>query len=326
MGNLPGLDEMSESVYRLLLRSPGQRRDELAAQLGQDELAVEAAISRLVELSLIRRSWDAADRLVPFAPDVAVGALLAEQEQAVLRQQQMLEQNRVAMARLLSEYQPVAAGYGSSGTERLEGLDAVRGRIEELGRRATFETIAFNMSAHREDALEAGRRLDQDALERGVALRGMYLESVRNHPQTRAHARWLTEAGAEVRTAPTLPLMMIVVDRATAVVPIEPEDPRAGAVVISEKGVVLALCALFEQYWAAGVPFGAGQDRDDEGLAPSERELLRLLALGLTDEAAGRQLGVSLRTVRRIMSELTDRLETRSRFQTGVVAAKRGWL
>jgi DNA-binding CsgD family transcriptional regulator len=320
------LDEVSESVYRLLLRSPGRSRDELAEELGQDERDVEEAISRLVSLSLIRRSWEADDRLVPLAPDVAVGALLAEQEKMVLRQQEELGRHRVAMARLLSEYQPAAGGYGSSGVERLEGIDAVRGRLDELARRAVFETIAFNMNAHTAEGLEAGRQLDQEALERGVALRGMYLESVRNHPPTRAHARWLTEAGAEVRTAPTLPLMMIVVDRATGVLPIDPEEPGAGAVVITEKGVVTALCALFEQCWATGAPFGEGQDRDDEGLAASEREVLRLLALGMTDEAASRMLGVSLRTIRRMMSDLTERLDARSRFQAGVVAAKRGWI
>ncbi len=317
---------MSELVYRALLRSPVRSSTDLAGLLGEDEAAVEAAVCRLEGLSLVRRSWEQPDLLVPVAPELAVGALLAQMEEQVLSRQQELERSRAAVARLLSEYQRAASVGMRGGLERLEGVDAARGRVRELGRQAGFEMIAFDTSAHSVGALETLRQVDREALERGVALRRMYLESVRNHPLTLAHARWLTEAGAEVRTAPTLPLMMIIVDRAVAVLPLEPEQTRAGAVTVTEKAVVMALHALFEQYWTAGTPFGQRPEPGQSGLAPSDRELLRLLALGMTDEKASRQLGVSLRTVRRMMSDMTDRLEARSRFQAGVLAGRRGWL
>lgn len=57
-----------------------------------------------------------------------------------------------------------------------------------------------------------------------------------------------------------------------------------------------------------------------------ERTLLGMIAGGDTDEAAARKLGVSLRTVRRMMAHLMERLEAASRFQAGVNATKRGWL
>ncbi|MFD1936887.1 hypothetical protein ACFSKW_35995 [Nonomuraea mangrovi] len=50
-----------------------------------------------------------------------------------------------------------------------------------------------------------------------------------------------------------------------------------------------------------------------------------MLAAGLKDEAVVRRLGVSLRTVHRRVSELTDRLGARTRFQAGLLAARRGW-
>jgi DNA-binding NarL/FixJ family response regulator len=62
------------------------------------------------------------------------------------------------------------------------------------------------------------------------------------------------------------------------------------------------------------------------GLSPTDRHLLRLLADGLTDEAAAKRLGISARTVRRIMADLMDRLGAESRFEAGVEAARRGWL
>lgn len=54
--------------------------------------------------------------------------------------------------------------------------------------------------------------------------------------------------------------------------------------------------------------------------------MLRLLAAGLTDEAVARRLDVSVRTLRRVTADLMERLEARSRFQAGYLAATRGWL
>jgi len=62
------------------------------------------------------------------------------------------------------------------------------------------------------------------------------------------------------------------------------------------------------------------------GLSRTDRLLLRLLADGLTDEAAAKRLGISARTVRRTMVNLMDRLAAESRFEAGVEAARRGWI
>lgn len=57
-----------------------------------------------------------------------------------------------------------------------------------------------------------------------------------------------------------------------------------------------------------------------------EKALLRLLAAGLTDEAAARRLGISVRTARRQVAVLMNKLGASSRFQAGHRAAQRGWL
>jgi DNA-binding NarL/FixJ family response regulator len=64
----------------------------------------------------------------------------------------------------------------------------------------------------------------------------------------------------------------------------------------------------------------------DDRLSERERQLLRLLTAGYTDESAAVRLGISVRTVRRTVSGIMDRLGARSRFQAGVKAADRGWL
>jgi DNA-binding CsgD family transcriptional regulator len=116
------------------------------------------------------------------------------------------------------------------------------------------------------------------------------------------------------------------IDRTTAVVPIDPKDSSAGATVLTGAGVVAAMCALFEQIWATANPLGVPNPLDAQGLGPEEREILRMLANGETDEHIARRLGVSTRTVGRKASELMRRLGTRSRFQMGVQANELGWL
>jgi DNA-binding NarL/FixJ family response regulator len=59
-------------------------------------------------------------------------------------------------------------------------------------------------------------------------------------------------------------------------------------------------------------------------LASEAQEILRALGAGLTDEAAARRLGTSLRTYRRRVAELMAALEADSRFQAGVRAGELG--
>ena len=56
------------------------------------------------------------------------------------------------------------------------------------------------------------------------------------------------------------------------------------------------------------------------------REILRLMAAGLTDEAIAGRLGISARSARRHIAAIMDALGAVSRFQAGAEAARRGWL
>ncbi|MFJ4188133.1 response regulator transcription factor [Kitasatospora sp. NPDC089509] len=75
-----------------------------------------------------------------------------------------------------------------------------------------------------------------------------------------------------------------------------------------------------------GPPAPAAPEDPQTGLTATERELLRLLGSGLTNDAAGQRLGISSRTVSRHMSSIMERLGTSSRFETGIKAAQHGWL
>ncbi|WP_228980587.1 LuxR family transcriptional regulator [Streptomyces sp. DH12] len=76
---------------------------------------------------------------------------------------------------------------------------------------------------------------------------------------------------------------------------------------------------------AGGAAAGLRRDGGAGGGA-EQRELLRLLAAGLKDEAIARRLGVHVHTARRRISRLLEALDARTRFQAGARATARGWL
>jgi DNA-binding CsgD family transcriptional regulator len=207
-------------------------------------------------------------------------------------------------------------------------MDAVQARLEEMGHAAATEVLGVHPGAvHRPEDLAAGRPADTQAFARGVEIKTLYQDAARNDPHTTAHAHWLLSMGGEVRTAPLIPQRLVIVDRAQALVPIDPADTRQGALHVTEPGLVSALVELFDQAWSTAVPLGAVTDNDPgTGLSTTERELLGLLGAGLTNDTAGARLGLSTRTVRRHMASIMERLNAASRFEAGIKAAQRNWL
>ena len=162
-------------------------------------------------------------------------------------------------------------------------------------------------------------RADHDNLRRGVRYRILLTDSVRGHPAVVLRLGRLVAAGAEIRTVAQVPTDVTVIDETVALLA---RDRSAGDVaMVGLPGVVDTVVALFERLWASGLPLTEADE-----LCGRERELLALLSAGYTDESAAARLGVSVRTVRRMMSTIMTRLGARSRFQAGLRAADRGML
>jgi DNA-binding CsgD family transcriptional regulator/sugar-specific transcriptional regulator TrmB len=318
---LLGLSTHAEDVYRRMLAAPELTVAGLVVDCGLAESQVRAALDELAALSLLRTAETGGLRAVP--PRRGLAALLALIEADAARRQQQIDATRSAIAALSAEHQ---ANVGRPVGSRVLSLAEVRERLEDLADTATTEVASFSPDrAHAPDAMAASRDLNQRILERGVAIRGVYLDSFRNDRDTLAYARWLTDLGGQIRTRPTVPMQMLIVDRAYALVPVDHGNSRRGAVEVTEPVAVGALCAMFDEIWHAANPLGV-LFADAHGLHPGDRELLRLLAEGHTDESAARKLGLSVRTVRRTMASLNDRLGALSRFQAGVLATRHGWL
>lgn len=324
-----GLDAVSEAVYRSMLAHPGDGVRALAERLQRGEEEIRRSLDVLSELALVRPSYERENELCAVAPEAGINLLIARQQAELAAQQLRIEASRAAAAGLIAQYADLGTAAAHDGVEQLVGLDRIRDRITSLAHELSTEIMTFAPGGgHSPASIEASRPHDRDLLARGIRMRTVYQDSVRNSHPTVAYVEWLAELGGQVRTVPELPTRMIIFDRATALIPVSGEDTRAGAVVLTGHGTLTALCALFEQVWVQAQPLGAPGPAagEDDALSAQEASVLRLLAQGLTDDAIAKRLGVSPRTARRVATELMDRVSARSRFEFGVRAVQNGWL
>ncbi|NXY97864.1 helix-turn-helix transcriptional regulator [Streptomyces sp. BR123] len=383
-----GLDAVTEAVYRLMLEHPDWGVEALAGALGTGRQQVAAALDRLADLALLRSGADAdtdapagahpapgtgggfeAGRPVP--PQAGLEALLARREDELRRSRLELDAGRAAITEFLADYAALGRESVAGAVERVTGAEAVRRCLEDFSLRA-----GAGLSVLAPTGTGPGTCWDVDVplhahrLAAGVRVRILHLDSTAGVPERRRGMRALADAGAEIRTVPSLPLHLRIADDELAVLSAPASDrasapdqasgpgpdPAPGqgsgpgpggapasaaslpgassasgsaavpcAVVIREPGALTGLRALFSHLWDDGTPFGAGPAADTE-FSAQERALLRLLADGLTDEAVARKLGVSLRSERRMISRLSARFGTHSRFQLGQQAVRRGLL
>ncbi|MEV4943991.1 helix-turn-helix transcriptional regulator [Streptomyces zaomyceticus] len=323
-----GLDFSTEAVYRLMLEHPSWGVNRLAEALDTDRPTVARALDTLADLALLRSTTADSSgglRLVP--PRVGLGALLERRQNELTRTQWEIDASRAAVADLLTDYTALGRDPLGGAVERFTGDESVRRLQTDLTGQARGALLALApTTVSGGGPWEIDVPLHLDLLARGVGVRILHLDSTDGTPERRRAVRELTRAGAEVRTLPSLPLQLRIVDGDSAVLPLDPDDPDQGALLLREPGALTGLRALFTHLWDGATPLSdAGGEAGEPGAyTPQERALLRFLAEGLTDEAAARRLGISLRSERRMISGLSERLGAHSRFQLGLAAARIG--
>ncbi|MDR2703702.1 MAG: LuxR C-terminal-related transcriptional regulator [Cellulomonadaceae bacterium] len=314
-----GISEIANQLYAQALKSPGQTLEAQSQILGIPLDEIAHGHRELIDNGLA----------LPSAQGVVVVPKTAATEILISRQKiELITQN--AHFELLKEFtakQPEP----STEIEVIKGAPEIHERLRILSERTRFEVATFAPGgAQSPESMAASQARNSELFSRGVSSRSIYLSSARNDSTTLKHVEWLNCQGSEVRTAPTLPIRMIIADKATAVLPLDPTPGRGlqGIAVYHNKGVVLALQTLFEAIWATAAPLGQSRTltKDTHGLSDDERVVLELLTVGRSTDDIAKQMGVSARTARRIVGTLMERLEARSPFEAGYQAVKRGWI
>ncbi|WP_344883516.1 helix-turn-helix transcriptional regulator [Nonomuraea antimicrobica] len=316
-----GVDADDERIYRDLLRHPRATLPELAVHTGRTTVALRRAFSRLEALGLVSRMAGRPVRFLPTRPDVAVAALISRREEG-------LAQARLAALALLAETPHLEHHAPEELVEVVQGQAAVVQRFTQLQQTATEELLVLDRPPYAQDPSEQNVE-EIDRLAHGVLVRGIYDVSALEIPGKLRLAQESVAAGEQARISPEVPMKLAIADRRSAILPLSTDESAHAdsAVIVHSSTLLDALVTLFEVLWRSALPLPAKPLGAFDGTADlPDPELFTLLAAGLKDEAVARQLGVSLRTVHRRVSELMDRLGARTRFQAGLLASRRGWL
>ena len=318
------LDDDAAAVYRAMLDDHTQTVADLAIALSLSRPRVRKALDTLADTALLQPAGADPMVLVPSPPRVGMAKLVAEAELALAAQARRVAAVRSLMETMAAEHD---AHLHREALVHHRTVEAVRDRLQELALAARTECVSLNPGrAHKPDAMAASKPLNQLALERGVAIRAVYQDSFRHDAATLDYARWLTEIGGQARTMPEVPMLLVVVDHEVALLPRVVGDPSQGAIEVRSPALVAALVDHVEMVWLLAEPFGEARRREAPLTSATSRQLLQMLASGATDESAARRLGLSTRTVRRLMSDFMVQTGATSRFQAGVEAARRGLL
>ncbi|MFG2294352.1 LuxR C-terminal-related transcriptional regulator [Streptomyces sp. NPDC048603] len=327
-----GLSQREERVYRHSLRTTRVCPESVGRSLGISQDEADSAIRSLCRHKLLRVAREG--HAVAIDPVLGIERLIEQRLQELNEQLREVASARSLIPELVEEARGgdgpgEAAGEGqASGIERLDGLDEIRARLDELAFFARTEMFALQPDGPLTPAfIEAARPLDLRCIRRGITMRTVILRTALDDPLTSGYLHEMADLGAEFRVVDKVMDRMVIYDRATAVVPLDPSDSARGALIVRQGGLVSNMVALFEKVWASAEPLpGRETAPQSEDITDTDRQVLTLLARFDKDEIAAREMGISIRTFRRHVADLLLRLGASNRFQAAMFAKERGWM
>jgi DNA-binding CsgD family transcriptional regulator len=324
-GARSGLPPEAEAVYRTLVRNGPLAPEALVAPDGGDDVddvaggTIAAALRALEDLHLV----DVVDgKAVPRAPFPAMEAMASRRAQEAARARELAQ----SLSDLWSEHAGSATYLEVLQTEEAcaSAQDAlVSGAVEEVCA-LSIGPVSTTVASRPEPTVVDGFF---ESIGRGVRYQVVYGMAVLRDPAALAAARSCIQAGEEARVCPDVPVNLTVADRRLALLSVPGRlDRRRDVIVVRPSGLLDVLLTVFDSYWRMATPLTAAPESPPPDDCETWRDLLGLLAAGLTDDAIARELGVSERTVGRRVARLEEVLGAASRFQLGLQAARHGWL
>jgi DNA-binding CsgD family transcriptional regulator len=316
-----GFTRTEERLYVALVETPELTAADLARLVGTGEEAVPGLLDRLRTTGLVRQLPGQPGRYCAIEPDQAFAPLIAARTQRLEHVRTMARHlgERFRAARpgrhLLDLVEPVVGAQAQSAwLNHLWHLarDQIRGieKLPWLSRRDAGLTPASV-------GVRVRNIYDRGALEAPVALDQILSGRTVRDEQVRI----IDGAPFDVRLADDRLAMILLHGDRTAL---------ETALLVHPSALLDGISSLFEMLWRYAVPLQSDPAQepwpDPDGPSPEEAKLLRLIAAGMTDEAAARHLGLSLRTVQRQVRAMMNRLGAETRFQAGLQAYSRGWL
>jgi DNA-binding CsgD family transcriptional regulator len=308
------------TAYRRLLAQDGCPSTDAADVLGGQETVdalTEAGMAYVMPSGLAT-----SPRLVATAPELALqGALAALTRKLVTVHQRLLDgQRRMTDAHPFpGVVQAEADWLVRVLTDRIEVGDTSRSLLSTARRDwLTLENFAMERPLE-----ELAGMPPLPVLGGEVRCRTIYQASCVEHAVGNKIVQMNAEAGEEARVVPKIGMKMKLVDASVALLPLTPTGLPC-ALLVRSPIIVGALREYFELLWERAVPLGA--EEPEMPLTPVQRDILTLLADGLTDASIARRLGSNKTRVERHVTIIRSHLGTATRVATGAAAARRGWI
>lgn len=314
------VNDSNAEIYLALLESPTVTTKELLHH-GFTEAFIERSMELMLERGIVRRIGNGTWQAQP--PEVALPAFASRLEEYA----RTIRRSAPALARVYATNAAASPGEDND-FQRLTSLEAIAYSTRELIGGAGSRVVAMcadtpytrwildlpeayhplTMRNYAGDRMDARATLDIELLS---------IPDVASVLDSR-------EASGELhRLTSGLPFTVFANDRGHAVLDLS-DGPDADEIVglsITEPHVARAALALVEAVWKSAKSWErsalAAQDARDQ-------QVLQLMAGGASDATIARAMNVSQRTVERRVRTLMDNLGSETRFQAGVVAAKRG--
>ncbi|ATE54587.1 helix-turn-helix transcriptional regulator [Actinosynnema pretiosum] len=214
-----------------------------------------------------------------------------------------------------------------NGVEEIHDPEVALRMVDNAPVLATRELLWMRQAPTKQD-FEVSLARNSSALAKGVTVRGIRQSGCDDTAGT-AYQRELEEMGVRVRTAPLVPFPLAVVDDTMAMV--GRGGPAPHLTLVRCPSVVALLRRVFEHCWnltttaPAVAPLGCddlGESGTAQALTDQELLILRLWARGRKDATIARELRISPRTLRRVVSSLLRKLGVSSRFEAGMAATR----
>ncbi|MFD9948506.1 LuxR C-terminal-related transcriptional regulator [Nonomuraea sp. NPDC059023] len=321
-----GITAPAEQVYRYFLRHRGESISSVPDALSMDFEAVEEAVETLGRLSML----DLTDRyrITATQPRVAIERLVERRLEEL-----NAETRRVFAAReaIVSFQQDTHTGDHTRALdiERVEDGSRVRQRLDDLAFLCHEETLCLHPGGpFNQIMIDSAMPLDTRSLRRGLRMKEIFHPRALDEPRMVSYLRELVNLGAEIRITEQPMDRLLMYDRAVAVVPIDPRQDSAGALLVREPGLVSQLYIYFEGLWKNAVELREYIDppTGKPDLSEMERRVLAAIATADKDEIAARTLDISVRTYRRHVADLMARLGAANRFQAALRAKEEEWI
>lgn len=295
--------------------SPGARNLRTQLRGGEPITEVTDELNELLDVGLAQYNEIA-------GVHVATDLRAAEQAYiAAQRNQIQTSLNELArMAKVIADLETEQAGGSDNGVRRFAHHSEATASVQHYGKSARSQISTSHPIPRSAELVARALPFDLERLQRGIALRVIYLDSARTRPAEQEYATRATAYGAQVRTAvPPFERMILIDDRVVFVSDHCATADDKPALMITHPSLVAIFSKLYDQQWDRAEPW-MGEVRTPNGSITTvrSRRMLKRLWEGASLKSIASELDVSVATLYSDLGKLYEATGTTNQFALGV--------